>query len=134
MKPSDGWMLFWLRSRLQLSSRVCCSRLGGPCGQPRPSFLRGPREPDHDLAEAKQHVSPRNPPFRIHPADGAAQQKVRLEQQRWIITQIESEICSFYEPEIQPVNRQPSFLCPITEMRDSDTRSEAEALMVKRLL
>lgn len=69
-----------LRSRVQFFSRVCRSRLGGPCRQPRQSFLRGPRQPDHNLAETKQHVSPRNPPFRIHPADGAAQQKVRLEQ------------------------------------------------------
>lgn len=69
-----------LRSRVQFFSRVCRSRLGGPCRQPRQSFLRGPRQPDHNLAETKQHVSPRNPPFRIHPADGAAQQKVRLQQ------------------------------------------------------
>lgn len=63
------------------NNRFPWHRLGSSRRQSRQSFLRGPHQPDHNLAKAEsqqRQVWPRHPSIWIYPANGTAQQEVRV--------------------------------------------------------
>lgn len=63
-------------------------RLGGSNRQPRPDFLRGPREQDNNVAATHSPPGPTDPPeVKFHPANGTAESPVR-------ITPVLSELCA----------------------------------------